>query len=545
MDDQTYKDVIDYHDRTKHHSHRYARSAGYIDWENQPNPFRSYDTETVVALPFLHDDLNKAHLDLYRRPSGEPTAFSLENIGIFLELSLGLSAWKSHSGDRWPLRMNPSSGNLHPTEAHLIIPESASLPGGVYHYNPLHHALECRCALPASLSGDICAQFGTDGFLVALSSIFWRESWKYGERAFRYCNHDVGHAAAGLSFSAGLRGWCATYLNALSDESIETILGFDRTRWHLREEEHPDLLCWITGHSGPDVPRTLTGDVIAAFSKLPFESAPNRLSRQTVDWQVIHRTARLTRKPPTSGRKYAFGTPPFFDDKTPSPLSAVDIIRNRRSATAFDPDGTIEKNSFFAILDKTLPRSGYSPFDIQLGNPQVHLLLFVHNVTGLPRGLYFFLRNSTDLMSVRDATRPEFRWHQISEELPLYLLKEEDFRHKAVQLSCNQDIAGDSAFSMGMIARFADTVRRAPYRYRHLFWECGMIGQVLYLEAEAQGARGTGIGCYFDDPVHEIIGLKDNTWQSLYHFTVGRPVEDLRLTTLPPYEHLKDLDPGE
>ena len=61
-------------------------------------------------------------------------------------------------------------------------------------------------------------------------------------------------------------------------------------------------------------------------------------------------------------------------------------------------------------------------------------------------------------------------------------------------------------------------------------------------KAEAQGVRGTGIGCFFDDPVHDTIGLKDNTWQSLYHFTIGRPVEDPRLTTLPPYDHLKDFD---
>ena len=67
-----------------------------------------------------------------------------------------------------------------------------------------------------------------------------------------------------------------------------------------------------------------------------------------------------------------------------------------------------------------------------------------------------------------------------------------------------------------------------------------MIGQALYLEAEAQGFRGTGIGCYFDDPVHELIGVSGHGWQSLYHFTVGRPVEDPRLTTLPAYHHLKD-----
>jgi len=35
--------VIRYHAETKHHFHRSARSLGYLDWANQPNPFRLYD----------------------------------------------------------------------------------------------------------------------------------------------------------------------------------------------------------------------------------------------------------------------------------------------------------------------------------------------------------------------------------------------------------------------------------------------------------------------------------------------------------------------
>jgi uncharacterized membrane protein len=35
--------------------------------------------------------------------------------------------------------------------------------------------------------------------------------------------------------------------------------------------------------------------------------------------------------------------------------------------------------------------------------------------------------------------------------------------------------------------------------YPRLFWETGVIGQVLYLEAHAFGISATGIGCYFDD----------------------------------------------
>lgn len=106
-------------------------------------------------------------------------------------------------------------------------------------------------------------------------------------------------------------------------------------------------------------------------------------------------------------------------------------------------------------------------------------------------------------------------------------------------VSCHQEIAGHSAFSLGMIADFKGPVTSNPFAYRQLFWESGMIGQVLYLAAEAHGLRGTGIGCFFDDAVHEILGLADNQYQSLYHFTIGKPVDDSRLTTYPPYHHLK------
>ncbi len=109
-----------------------------------------------------------------------------------------------------------------------------------------------------------------------------------------------------------------------------------------------------------------------------------------------------------------------------------------------------------------------------------------------------------------------------------------------MQVSCQQDIAGDGAFSVGMIARFKENIEGQLFLYRHLFWETGMIGQVLYLEAEAHSVRGTGIGCFYDDLVHQLSGFKDNAYQSLYHFTIGGALEDERLTTLPPYYHLKN-----
>ena len=121
-------------------------------------------------------------------------------------------------------------------------------------------------------------------------------------------------------------------------------------------------------------------------------------------------------------------------------------------------------------------------------------------------------------------------------ELPLFLLERGDARELATQVSCRQEIAGQGAFSLGMIAEYqASLVEHGPSFYRRLFWEAGAIGQVLYLEAEAAGVRSTGIGCFFDDPVHQVFGFNDLAFQSLYHFTVGGYVDDPRLTTLPAY----------
>lgn len=532
--------IIRYHEETKHHLHRFARSAGYMDWNNQPNPFRFYDGEKPVSLPLLKNDPFRTHPGLYERENNVNREFVIENIAGFLELSLGLSAWKSISGSRWSLRINPSSGNLHPTEAYLIVSASNSIDGGVYHYSPYLHALELRCKLPQHIGSLLKAQLGTDGFLVALTSIFWRESWKYGERALRYCHHDVGHALACLSFAANIFGWQTKYLNALSDSDIATVLGLDKTRYPQLEEEHPDLLCFVCPNAVEDVPRSLGQEILSQFETMPFIGRPNSLSGSAVDWSIIYQAAALVLKPETDERRYTFTSKPFV--QTPaSQLSATEIIRNRRSATDFALGGAATREQFLSILDRTIPRAGRPPFDVELIDPGIHLLVFVHAVEGLAKGMYMFFRNDGDMAEMQQLTRPEFLWETVEEGFPLYALIKGDYRKAAQMVSCDQAIAGDSAFSMGMIARFEAVVAEAPYRYRHLFWEAGMIGQVLYLEAEAHGLGGTGIGCFFDDEVHDMLGFHDRTYQSIYHFTVGKPLEDKRLTVYPPYSHLEDM----
>ena len=198
------------------------------------------------------------------------------------------------------------------------------------------------------------------------------------------------------------------------------------------------------------------------------------------------------------------------------------------------------RSVFFDLLARTLPKAHCPPFDFAPGPARISLLLFVHQVADLAAGMYIFIRDPLHGDALQAALDPDFAWEPASASLPIFRLQTGDFRGTAADLACRQEIAGASVFSLAMLAEFETTLAAAPWRYRQLFWEAGLIGQVLYLEAEARGYRGTGIGCYFDDPVHQLLSIADRSWQDLYHFTVGVPVEDPRLKTFPPYAPRKD-----
>ena len=75
---------------------------------------------------------------------------------------------------------------------------------------------------------------------------------------------------------------------------------------------------------------------------------------------------------------------------------------------------------------------------------------------------------------------------------------------------------------------------RSPYAtaavFRYVHFEAGAIGHRLYLAAEALGLGATGIGAFYDDEVHRHLNLVLNQGQVVYHFAIGHPVPDPRLS---------------
>jgi len=538
-----------YHARTKHRFEAYAEGPGQLDWDAQPAAFRQYAGAPVLELPLADGRFERCYGQLPKKPEIDLHP-DLSSVGALLELSFGLSAWKGWGPNRWALRCNPSSGNLHPVEAYLLASAVPGVPDGLHHYDPERHALEARALM---------ATAGRPGWLaVGLSSVMWREAWKYGERAFRYCQLDIGHAIGALAYAAALLGWEIVPIN-VGAEVLSRCLGLDRAddfppaRQAFTEAEEPEILVALRAPGLSTPPDMVALDRLLGAAE--WNGKPGRIDPSPgYRWPVIDHVALASRSLGTVRDAMALPALPALAVHG-TRRGAMDIIHSRRSAQRFDPRCSLAKTAFYRMLDAVLPRRQL-PWSGQTSPTRIHLLLFVLRVDGLPSGLYLLPRTPAAAIQLPAALQPDDRRFadacpviDFDPECPAHIgliqlarMDLQALQRLARSLSCHQDIASTSAFSLGMLGEFeAATVD--GHGYRELLREAGLVGQVLYLEAEAAGVRGTGIGCFFDDPVHQLLGLAGEKYQSVYHFTVGTPIADDRIETGPPYPQRQKENP--
>ncbi|MDD3798182.1 MAG: nitroreductase family protein [Novosphingobium sp.] len=506
--------VLAYHRRTKHRPDGYAAGPETLDWDAQPSPYRHFAGAPVTLLPLVSDGIDAPFAALTGQHRVAAAAPDSRSLGALLELSFGLAAIKEYGPDRWTLRSNPSSGNLHPTEAYVLSGGVAGLADGVHHYRPGEHALEQRCA----------TRLERPGLWIGLSSILWREAWKYGERAFRYCQLDIGHAVGAVAAACAVLGWRAHPVPGICSGAIGQLLGLDRAQDFGRaEREEPEVLLHIETapeHGSPDnIPAPeFAGE--ASWSGIANLLDPHPMYR----WPVIEAAADASRGEVESMTLHG-GAPAL-----PAPQArAADIILKRRSAQRYARDHVLPRSAFVRLADSA---------GQLLRGTGLQLLAFVHNVEGLERGLYALGGNADGEARLRAALTGDFAWRELAAmpEVPsLRLLATGDFRKLVRALSCHQAIAADACVTFCMLAEFGEAASGRPWRYRRLHWEAGLVGQRLYLEAGALGHDGTGIGCFMDDEVHRLLGMTDDTFQVVYHFALGLAIADTRISSAPAY----------
>ena len=405
---------MNYHEVTKHYPNKLAKSLGYLDWENQPSPYKEYINAEKI------------------KPTGE--------IATFLKNSFAINAKKVLGFAEWYVRVNPSSGNLHPEEVYILNKD------GLFHFQSKDFTLEKISDAKTSFES---------GFILISTSIPLRESWKYGERALRYTLLDTGHSIAAANVAATLIG--KKFRKIDFDASF-----LKNQNFYKNEEEFVEAVFFVGDEE----------KIEARVFNLNLEY--KRLAKDSYRWDLVFEAMQEFEK-----EDFEFESMEF--------KYSEEIIQKRRSGLNFVPF-EIDKETFFKIIDIKTPFKN-----------KLDLIIFIHRVKGINPGLYYY-------------------------DGELRLIKEGDFREEAEFISCHQEIASNSSFSLGIVGDF-------NYSYKEIMLNAGFLGHMLYLNAEKYDLRGTGIGCFFDDLVNQFLPKNK---QTLYHFTIGKPVVDERIVPLHP-----------
>ena len=538
-----------YHQRSKHALNAYAAGPETLDWDAQPDPFRRYAGAVLTPLPLGAEAITTRWADLFEAARVMAQPLTLASLGALFELSFALSAWKQSGPDRWAVRVNPSSGNLHPTEAWLLACGVPGVADGVHHYAPREHALEHRAVVATDTALSSAAADTTPRAWVALSAIAWREAWKYGERAFRYVQLDTGHAVGALRFAAAVLGWQLRAVPVAAAD-LARLLGLDRDADFGRaEREEPELLFELVAGAPAAQPAQDAAALAAWLAGATWYGQANRLDAHPMySWPVIDEVMAATRIATTARVSApASGSAPVASPALAAELSslpAATLIRQRRSAQRFDARARLPLAALWPLLQALHPTR--LPFDAGPATPAVQVLLFAHRVDGLPAGAYLLPRGEGGWAYLRaqlPATEQATRVADAPADVPLWCLAQNPALAGTLRtLNCHQALGSDALLGFALLAEFNPLPDAAAYRAR--LHEAGLIGQALYLAAEAAGLRGTGIGCFFDDALHQLIGLPEPgaalaPLQSVYHFTVGVAISDPRIVTTPPYAHLQ------
>jgi SagB-type dehydrogenase family enzyme len=490
----------EYHESTKHDAEALWRTRDVLDFENMPDPFRHYEGAPVLDLPADPPSPAIPALELLQSAYGSaPVSESALDGPTFLSELLFYSAAISATklvpalGYRYALRVNPSSGNLHPTEFHFLTRGLKQWPDGLYHYRPSSHMAEQRAIGHFEMAWAGCSA----PIVFVLTSIAWREAWKYHDRAYRYCLHDMGHAWQSLALAAQAMG-CDTFaIGHFPDDEVATFC-------RLNEDEWPMLIVELRGRS---IPVREPGRCETVW----YLGQANQLSAERIAYPLIdeiHAATKLGSHAPRgiSAEPAAAGS---GEIKLPVPATSqrsfAEVARTRRSALDFL--GGAQSMSF-PQLSAILAAATRPLLADSAGGPFIQLYLYVHRVDGLAPGVYRL-------------------WHERGE---LEKIRSGDQRVVAAGLSLAQDVAGNACVAFSMIGDIERAVRAHGDRgYRYVHFEAGAIGQRLYVAAEALGLGATGIGAFFDDEVHRYLDLASEQGQVVYHFAIGYPIPDPRL----------------
>jgi SagB-type dehydrogenase family enzyme len=505
--------ALDYHERTKHSEQRLRRERHVLDWANQPLPFKIYeDAERLEAIPLPRDYPAQA-VPVFeaiaaaanarddRRAEQVPDLAALSRL---LHLSAGITKLLRRPGGEIAFRAHPNTGALYHVDLYLVAAELPDLPAGVYHFGP--HDFALRRLRAGDFRGALARACGASPriahapVVVASASTFWRNAWKYRERAWRHCFWDAGTLHANLLALAGGEGLAPELVLGYADREVERLLGLDPAR----EGSLALVPLGRVSRPPPEPPelpelRLATRPLSPAEVDYPAIRAAHAGSSLDSGTDAAAWRGEATRRAEPAARGTLVALRPLAASALPSePLERV--IRRRGSTRAFDPTRGIAFEELSTLLEaaaQPIPADFLGPAAAALAD----LYVIAHAVDGLAPGAYFLRRGDGALERLREG----------------------EFRAASGRLALGQGLAADAAANVYCLAELERVVARFGNRgYRAAQLEGGVTGGRLYLGAYALGFGATGL-TFFDDEVTHFLSPHAAGRSVLFLTALGHP----------------------
>src|ERR1700686_5428541 len=509
-----------YHDGTKHSYTSIRTNPHFMDWSNQPLPFKIYPTLEPLRLPNEVRQTGVAALSAIAEsvPAHTNASPDLEAVAQLLYLSAGITRKRKYPGGELYFRAAACTGALYEVELYLVCGDLANLQAGVYHFAPAEFGLrqlragDYRSVLVEATGGEPAIDHAP--LAIVCTCTYWRNAWKYQARTYRHFGWDNGTLLANLLAVATALGLPAKVVCGFVDATVNRLLDVDSQRevaFSLVALGHDSRLS-----ARPAEPSETAPQALAEISPLGLETVP--LSRDEIDYPLMRemhaasslhsaeevatwrgRTPldppRMTSLPPPTGP--AVPLTPLSDAEMPrDPIEQVIL---RRGSSRQLPRTPISLTQLSTMLDRAprgIPADFLNPFGSQLN----HLYLIVHAVEGLESGAYVFHRN-------RGA---------------LECLKQGNFGAEAGYLGLEQQLPADAAVDIFFLADLRPIFNRFGNRgYRAVQLEAGILGGKPYLAAYAQPLGATGL-TFYDDDVTRFFSPHSEGKSAIFLVAVGK-----------------------
>jgi SagB-type dehydrogenase family enzyme len=478
-----------YHNLTKHSYQSIRADRHYLDWSNQPSPFKIYPEIEPIPLPRMLVQTLAPALSVIASPGVETNSeVDLARLASVLYYSAGVTKHKTYAGGGLYFRAAACAGALYPVETYVVCGDIEGLSAGVYHFSPGDFAL--RKLRDGDLRPVLSRATADEPHVVSapvtliFTAISWRSTWKYRDRAYRYHFWDNGMVAANALAMAAAHELPATVVMGFVESELNKLIGIDG-------EQELALSLLPIGRSREPLPDCPSIEELPdiSFDVIPLSSSP-------VDYESIremHRASSLAGaddvrewrevtlrsiSSEVSGEEFPLAPP--SDSDLPGE-SIEDVIQRRASTRRF-----AHKELPFADLSVIIDRATRGiPADLSRAdrNPLNEIYVIVNRVEGLPPGAYFYRR----------------------ENRSLELLKPGDFSKEAAHLTLGQDLGGDASATFFFMADLKLLLEAYGNRwYRAAQMEAGIIGGKMYLASYALKRGATGL-TFFDDDVTEFF----------------------------------------